>query len=281
MGILSPNRSAAVSFHAELRREQNYNTDDSLCEDTPFNYADPQFWFFMVEAKFELVVSTPITASKTKFNFCVTHIPPEAESTLRDIIINPDEEDPYQLKAEILDPLNKFLEGHKNKNKSPRPSKKPENPLQWSDEADKAFILAKQALANATLLKYSIPVSIMKKLNPRNPILHGNSKFFVNPSLTSCSHIFLRNDRVRPPLTSPYSGPHLVKSRTDENFVIDLNGKNVTVTIDRCKHAYEISETPPKIAFPNGNLQNDNSKNRKITRYGRVVRFPKRLSEEI
>ncbi|KAF8777228.1 Retrovirus-related Pol polyprotein like [Argiope bruennichi] len=53
--------------------------------------------------------------------------------------------------------LNKFIEGHKNKKKSSRPSKKPENPLQWSDEADQAFILTKQALANATLLKYPIP----------------------------------------------------------------------------------------------------------------------------
>ncbi|XP_055938243.1 uncharacterized protein LOC129968410 [Argiope bruennichi] len=124
--------------------------------------------------------------------------------------------------------------------------------------------------------------SIMKKLNPRNPILHGNSKFFVSPSLTSCSHIFLRNDLVRPPLTPPYSGPHLVKSRTDKNFVININGKNLIVTTDRCKPAFEISETPPKVALPNGNLlQNNNSKNLKITRYGRVVHFPKRLSEEI
>ncbi|KAF8793458.1 hypothetical protein HNY73_004935 [Argiope bruennichi] len=70
---------------------------------SPFNSADPQLWFFMVEATFELAVPKPITASKTKFNYCVAHIPPEAASIVRDIIINPDEEDPYQqLKLEVI-----------------------------------------------------------------------------------------------------------------------------------------------------------------------------------
>ncbi|KAF8768393.1 hypothetical protein HNY73_021217 [Argiope bruennichi] len=48
----------------------------------------------MVEATFELAISKPITVSKTKFNYCVAHIPPEAASVVREIIINPDEEDP-------------------------------------------------------------------------------------------------------------------------------------------------------------------------------------------
>ncbi|GBO42942.1 hypothetical protein AVEN_181677-1 [Araneus ventricosus] len=55
--------------------------------------------------------------------------------------------------AHILAPLNKFLEGHRNKKKSFCLSKKTKNPLQWTDEAKEAFNLAKQALADATLLK--------------------------------------------------------------------------------------------------------------------------------
>ncbi|KAF8768398.1 hypothetical protein HNY73_021222 [Argiope bruennichi] len=39
----------------------------------------------------------------TKFNYCVAHIPPEAACIVHDIIINPDEEDPYQqLKSESI-----------------------------------------------------------------------------------------------------------------------------------------------------------------------------------
>ncbi|KAF8764845.1 hypothetical protein HNY73_022885 [Argiope bruennichi] len=51
--------------------------------------------------------------------------------------------------AHILSPLIKFLEGHTNKKKSPRPAKKSETTLQWSEEADKAFSNAKKALAES------------------------------------------------------------------------------------------------------------------------------------
>ncbi|GBN45240.1 hypothetical protein AVEN_250992-1 [Araneus ventricosus] len=143
--------------------------------------------------------------------------------------------------------------------------------------------------ATATPTYVSNLILMMRKLNPTNPTYHGNDKFFVNPSLKSCSHVFLRIDKVRPPLTPPYSGPHIVKSRTDKNLVIDLNGRNVTVTIDRCKPAYEFSETispraTPKVIqnqFSNRKSQesNENLSNVKITRYGRHVHFPKRLCE--
>ncbi|KAF8786100.1 hypothetical protein HNY73_007863 [Argiope bruennichi] len=57
----------------------------------------------MVEATFELPVPKPITASKTKFNYCAAHIPPEAASIVPDIIINPDKKDPFQqLKSEVI-----------------------------------------------------------------------------------------------------------------------------------------------------------------------------------
>ncbi|GBO41869.1 Transposon Ty3-G Gag-Pol polyprotein [Araneus ventricosus] len=143
--------------------------------------------------------------------------------------------------------------------------------------------------STATPTYVSNLILMMRKLNPTNPTYHGNDTFFVNPSLKSCSHVFLRIDKVRPPLTPPYSGPHIVKSRTDKNLVIDLNGRNVTVTIDRCKPAYEFSETispraTPKVIqnqFSNRKSQesNENLSNVRITRYGRHVHFPKRLCE--
>ncbi|GFS83721.1 protein KIAA0100 [Nephila pilipes] len=87
---------------------------------------------------------------------------------------------------------------------------------------------------------------MMRKLNPTT--CHGNNKFFANPTLSSCSHVFLRIDKVRPPITPPYSGPHMVKNRSDKNFVIDLKGKSVIVTINRLKPAYEFSEDiPPRV----------------------------------
>ena len=65
--------------------------------------ADPALWFFMCEATFDLASPKPITESKTKYNYCVSHLPPDAASLVRDIIINPDKTDPYnQLKEHII-----------------------------------------------------------------------------------------------------------------------------------------------------------------------------------
>ncbi|GFS43624.1 transposon Tf2-6 polyprotein [Nephila pilipes] len=57
-------------------------------------------------------------------------------------------------------------------------------------------------------------------------------------------------DKVRPPLTPSYSGPHMIKNRSDKNFVIDLKGKSITVTIDRLKAVYEFSEEIPLRVTP-------------------------------
>ncbi|GBN69265.1 hypothetical protein AVEN_104485-1 [Araneus ventricosus] len=51
-----------------------------------------------------------------------------------------------------------------------------------------------------------------------------------------------RNDQIRPPLTPRYFGPYPVVSRRDKNFVIYLNGKSTTVSIDCLKPSYEFSE---------------------------------------
>ncbi|GFW20838.1 uncharacterized protein K02A2.6 [Trichonephila clavipes] len=48
-------------------------------------------------------------------------------------------------------------EGHTNKKKPCRPSKNPQTPLEWTEEAENSFTAAKTALADATLLKHPIP----------------------------------------------------------------------------------------------------------------------------
>ncbi|KAF8778535.1 hypothetical protein HNY73_015249 [Argiope bruennichi] len=146
----------------------------------PCNFGDPQLWFIMAEATFQLAVPKPITASATKYNYCVANLSPEAAATVCDVITCPDKDGPYkQLKEELI-----------------------------------------------------------KRC--------GESKSQEIRSLPTGE----QTDKVRPPLTLKYSGPHIVKSRTDKNLVIDLNGHNVTVSIDRCKPAYEFSETFSPRATP-------------------------------
>ncbi|GBN24085.1 hypothetical protein AVEN_15285-1 [Araneus ventricosus] len=68
-----------------------------------YNRLDPALWFIMCESTFELAVPKPITESVTKFNYVVSHLPPEVASLVRDILKNPDATDPYtHLKTELI-----------------------------------------------------------------------------------------------------------------------------------------------------------------------------------
>lgn len=69
----------------------------------PYNYSDPALWFILCESTFELGTPKAITDSKTKYNYVVSHIPPDAASLVRDILLDPGTEDPYgKVKEELI-----------------------------------------------------------------------------------------------------------------------------------------------------------------------------------
>ncbi|GFW11100.1 transposon Tf2-9 polyprotein [Trichonephila clavipes] len=69
----------------------------------PFNFNDPQLWFSTCEQTFALRVPKPITDTFTKFNYIVSNLPPQAATIVRDLIITPDETDPYgAIKAQLI-----------------------------------------------------------------------------------------------------------------------------------------------------------------------------------
>ncbi|GFU60016.1 transposon Ty3-G Gag-Pol polyprotein [Trichonephila clavipes] len=84
--------------------------------------------------------------------------------------------------------------------------------------------------------------NIMRHLNPVATSTHGHSAHFVHPALSSCTHVFLRIDKVSPPLTQPYTGPHEVIARTDKTLQIIINSKPSWVSIDRVKPAFFVSQ---------------------------------------
>ena len=57
----------------------------------------------------------------------------------------------------------------------------------------------------------------------------------VPKDLNSCSHVWLRTDRIRRSLEAPYSGPYKVLERFPKYFVIELPSGKSTVSIDRLK----------------------------------------------
>ncbi|GBN57086.1 hypothetical protein AVEN_161870-1 [Araneus ventricosus] len=135
----------------------------------------------------------------------------------------------------------------------------------------------------------------MREMNPVATSEHGKTKFYVNPSLKTFSHVFLRIDSVKPLLCQPYTGPHKVLKRT-ENFTIEMNGRTSTVSIDRVKPAYAIptceekspilkaekTVSPDTFQSDKHLSANQTARDKTVTnRSGRRVHFPSKLSTYI
>ena len=67
----------------------------------------------------------------------------------------------------------------------------------------------------------------------------------IPPSLVGVSHVFVRVDAVRRPLSRPYEGPFKVLQREAKTFVISRAGKSWTISVDRLKPAYGVSDALP------------------------------------
>ena len=65
----------------------------------PFWPQDPQLWFAQIEAQF---TTRHVTVSRTKFDYVVASLAPEFAVEVRDLLLNPPDETPYEvLKQEL------------------------------------------------------------------------------------------------------------------------------------------------------------------------------------
>lgn len=114
--------------------------------------------------------------------------------------------------------------------------------------------------------------SYMSRIQPQPASRHTNKAIFVHKDIHHTSHVFLRKDALRAALEAPYTGPYRVQARTSKTVTIELPRGLVTVSIDRVKPAYMLSEkpltpTPPASSTPV-----------RTTRSGRKVNFPNYFS---
>ncbi|XP_064482929.1 uncharacterized protein LOC135395767 [Ornithodoros turicata] len=86
---------------------------------------------------------------------------------------------------------------------------------------------------------------LFRSITPVVPRMPTRRTVFVSQDLKNASHVFVRTDRAKPPLTPHYSGPYPVLSRTPKTVVVvDLSGKHDTVALDRLKPTYVSSVIP-------------------------------------
>lgn len=79
------------------------DSETSAVKIPSYNTLDPALWFYMVECTFQLATPKPITESRTKFNYVAAHLPPEIAIVVRDVIMRPDADSPYEtLKSQII-----------------------------------------------------------------------------------------------------------------------------------------------------------------------------------
>lgn len=114
------------------------------------------------------------------------------------------------------------------------------------------------------------------KLSPRPAKWHITQTFYVPRKLSTASHVFLRKGQACRSLEPPYSGPYKVITRADKTFDIEVQGKVVTVSIDRLKPAFSVTEEGPSPVVPSqaSTAPTAPSRQPRTTRSGRRVRFP-------
>ncbi|XP_014788757.1 uncharacterized protein LOC106882554 [Octopus bimaculoides] len=140
--------------------------------------------------------------------------------------------------------------------------------------------------------------SYFSSLSPLHP--HDQSiSFHIPLDIDKWTHVFVEDDSVRGPLISPYKGPFRVLSRTPKTFSLDINGRAVTVPVNRLKRAYFEVSTPfddalntptfdplqlptqPPSLIPPSSSPLPNTNKPCVIRTGRTVHWPKKLTKTI
>lgn len=148
----------------------------------------------------------------------------------------------------------------------------------------------------------------MNSIKPSPASNHSTSNVFIQKDLKTCTHVFIRDDNVRPPLKQPYDGPYEVIRRHEKHFILNVKGKEKCVSIDRLKAAFfaqdeednpvhsplqttvttnnqPIEKTLPKSITPTqpkSILKKTTNNSAPIaTRSGRQVRFPQRYGYSV
>ena len=123
---------------------------------------------------------------------------------------------------------------------------------------------------------------IMNQLKATPTCVQASQHTFISKDLSSCTHVFVRQDSVRKPLQRPYNGPYKVLDRCEKYFVLDVKGKQDTVSLDRLKPAH-LEVRPQNYSDSVDTLEptvplQSRAATERVSRSGRQLRWPDRLN---
>lgn len=98
---------------------------------------------------------------------------------------------------------------------------------------------------------------------------------FIHDELHTCSHVFIRNDAYRKPLTPTYDGPFKVLQRDGKVYTVQLDKRIARISIDRLKPAFLLHDEEAE--RHSSGIQ---AKKHYITRSGRSSKPPVRFAGE-
>ncbi|GFS65792.1 transposon Tf2-6 polyprotein [Nephila pilipes] len=132
----------------------------------------------------------------------------------------------------------------------------------------------------------------MEKLKPIKNRCKRKQKIFFHKDLKLCSHVFVRMDRVKKALESPYEGPFPVVARNDKYYTLKIKGKDSNVSVDRLKQAYLLDSGEDDFRNltskekENTQLNGDDNVKMEYTKFktsrsGRRITFPARYGDYV
>ena len=78
----------------------------------------------------------------------------------------------------------------------------------------------------------------MRTVLPPAHEFHGSHSTYKPDNLASTGYVYVRHDAHCSPLQRPYDGPFKILEAHDKYYVLDVNGRHDSVSIDRLKTAY-------------------------------------------
>ncbi|XP_053597648.1 uncharacterized protein LOC128668522 [Microplitis demolitor] len=92
---------------------------------------------------------------------------------------------------------------------------------------------------------------------------HGKHFVFCFRSLSTCSHVLVRNDQIGPSFSAPYEGPYRVITRHNKYFIVDFRERQIVIAIDRLKPVYEANSVDTATITTNSQPDNTATETRK------------------